>query len=213
MSYKVFDAAESPRRLLEELGLDERELREAVMRGQLASSSCSALAPKTASGFYAWAETVSALREALVRRGWVAECKGNFEVVVEPDGRWQIVVSSGNNRTGLGAMHVPSTRNSRGPHTRAAVEINTLQLSLFGDARGAARELRGPTTWVLLYYQDGHEVRAELSLPSDIDDGGRIDAWQERNILAPIPLGGSDLSGLEDVEELRIEVGVQRKVD
>jgi hypothetical protein len=41
----------------------------------------------------------------------------------------------------------------------------------------------GRVTWLLLFYCDEHELRAELSLPASMGHDGRPDAWKERIIL------------------------------
>jgi hypothetical protein len=43
-------------------------------------------------------------------------------------------------------------------------------------------------TWILLFYRDKEEIRAELSLPDSIGDDGHIDHWRERIILGAQPL-------------------------
>lgn len=45
--------------------------------------------------------------------------------------------------------------------------------------------------WFLLVRRNGDTVVAELSRPGGITDGGRINVWEQRIILAPIPVGAS----------------------
>jgi hypothetical protein len=43
-------------------------------------------------------------------------------------------------------------------------------------------------TWILLFRATGTELRAELSLPVNMDEGGQIRLWRERIILPSQPL-------------------------
>jgi hypothetical protein len=44
------------------------------------------------------------------------------------------------------------------------------------------------STWLLLFHVGQHELRAELSLPVDMNEEGYITAWQQRIILPSQPL-------------------------
>jgi hypothetical protein len=87
---------------------------------------------------------------------------------------------------------MPKTKNPRGPATQAAITENVVQLDLF-FAAGVPMVLKvkpttGLVTRFLLVHRAQSEIRAELSVPADMEDGGKVDAFTERIILEPIPL-------------------------
>lgn len=174
-------------RRLAELGITEAQLRDAVMRGQLAWAACSPFHPRIYAPLVGWAETVAALRENLATAGWEASDEHNYSVAINPAGELAIAVATGNEYTGL--LHSsPSTKASKGKHTVSAILVNQAQLSLFEIEPPPVAE-QGPerTTWLLLMYRDEREIRCELSLPVSIGTDMRVDAWRERIILPAIP--------------------------
>jgi hypothetical protein len=64
-------------------------------------------------------------------------------------------------------------------------------------------------TWILLYRHakngDGIRLYAELSLPTGLSDGRRIDTWHERIILPfvnfePLAMIGEDPGSLDEID-------------
>lgn len=175
-------------RRLAELGLTEQNLRDAVMRGQLAWAACNPFHPRIYPPLVGWAETVAALREDLAAAGWEPSDEHNYSVAIDPAGQLAIAVATGNEYTGL-VHSSPSTKASKGKHTVSAILVNQAQLTLFEteQARPSAEEAPERTTWLLLMYRDDQEIRCELSLPVSIGTDMRVDAWRERIILGSIP--------------------------
>jgi len=174
---------------LAELGLEEEILLQAVQRGQAAWANCTANHPPLYRGISAWAETVSALRELLLPKGWKRSEQGNLPLTVDEAGKLAITVSTGDEQTGL-SEGSPCTKSSKGPRTAIAVEVNALQLQLFGDIRLRPEDLEsinGQMTWILLFHRDlaASELRCELSRPVNMNVDGQVDGWAERIILGP----------------------------
>ena len=98
-------------------------------------------------------------------------------------------MSSGDEGTGVAAAN-PSAKQVKGPRTITTVSSNATQLELF------PREIMMPPpaeeidrlTWIFLFRAAATELRAELSLPVNMNDGGQIAAWRERIILPSLPL-------------------------
>jgi hypothetical protein len=176
-------------RRLQELGLTEAILHAAVGRGHLARIECTTHHPRLFGPIAAWAETVGGLREQLAALGWTCSDENNFPRVTSQDGRYSIIVQTGDELTGL-THGLPSTRAAKGPNTVDAVLANVLQLSLFEELRhvdhGKVTSDGDHLTWILLFYRDGQDTRYELSLPFEIGEDGRIGGWKERIILRPI---------------------------
>lgn len=213
----VFEEQQDVQARLAELGLEGGPLMEVVQRGYIAFSMCTENDPPLFPGFSAWAQTVRALREYLVPRGWRRCDENNYSLVVSPDDAHAIAVATGDDGTGRSGFH-PSTKSSKGPSTADAIITNQMQLSLpldldvphpfAGDAESNAERL----TWILLVYRGAGEVRSELSLPSSMGTDGRIESWQERIILGAMP---TDPIGIEITPPSPvlpdIEVSVKRR--
>lgn len=182
----VYEDPEEGRLRLAELGLTFDDLYRAMRYGYLARLSCNSNDPPSTVGFLLWARTTRGLREQLAPRGWMKSDK-KLSVTVNPDETIAIAVSTGDDATGL-VDGEPKSRFPKGPATREAVAINA-------DAQGELFPLaevtkRPPTTWFLLLSVEKQKektvIRAELSLPSSMDEEGRIGGWFERIVLPVI---------------------------
>lgn len=171
---------------LERLGLDSELLTRSVLHDVSRAQDITTFHPVTARGFTQWSETVASLREQLDKRDWTRSNPQNSPRIISPDGKTSIIVAGGNAQTGLSHEVVPCTARRRGPATRNAVQCNgqgVLDISLEMPAGwNPGAEL----VWVLLYHWSTDEptVRAELSLPTEIDDG-IIKRWNHRILLPP----------------------------
>lgn len=188
---------------LAQLGVAEQILRTAVERGEIARRGCTELDPPTRAGYSAWAETTRAIREGLVGNGWRA-LQGGSCPTVSPDGKVAIIVQAGDEATGTQQL-TPHSKNPKGPAVELAVANNN-QLLLWDDEL-PPKDPPPAETWVLLVSHDPDEVRFELSLPAGVDSDGRIVAWQQRILFAPIktePI--SVVLQVEDTGEIEIDV-------
>ncbi len=174
---------------LAELGLEERDLRDAVHQGMLARSECTANDPPLTPGYNAWSRTVRALREKLIPKRWLRSDEGNYPLVVNPEGDLAIAVATGDEGTGLVQVN-PMTKSPKGPRTQSAIEVNEYQRSLFEGLPGfevPTTPHNDRVTWILLQHYDlkSKEVRFELSCPSSC--AGKVDGWSERIIFNAAP--------------------------
>jgi hypothetical protein len=174
---------------LEEIGVAEQVLVNAIMSGDGAAARCTANHPPMAHGFYRFAETMRSLGDQLAPLGWTRRDYKNFSTVVRPDGRVAIAVASGDPGTGDMAASV-TTRSPKGAVTQEAVETN-LKLPL--DERYVADNQRiidgpktlDPATWFLLHDRRGGIIYSELSFPQSMDDNGYVRKWLPRIPLRP----------------------------
>jgi hypothetical protein len=170
------------------LGLTRDPLMNAVKAGLLARDSCTENDPPFFPGFFQWSRTVRTLREETAPLGWSRSDEGNFCTVVEPDGAFAIAVASGCENTGRVLQVLPTTKRRKGPSTVDAVNANA-QLYLSPEFAPEVKPSNPDrVTWMLLFYRDKEEFRAELSLPDSIGDDGLINGWRERIILGGEPL-------------------------
>jgi hypothetical protein len=168
---------------LSTLDLTVEPLLRAVQAGYLARISRTANDAPIAGGFYQWNETLRTLREGLAPAGWARSDESGFSTAEHPERKMRIAVSSGDLGTGR-IDAIPKTRRSKGPRTAAAVSVNAAQLDLFPNTLARPKSDDSKVlTWVLLFCCDADQLRAELSLPVYLDDGGHIDAWRERILL------------------------------
>jgi hypothetical protein len=132
-------------------------------------------------------ETVAALRDFLVPRGWEVRNEGNYELVSHPELNVSIAVASGNEATG-DRLRIPSNKNEKGPRTAKAVKDNQTA-DLFPETVPCAPEgIVATDTWILLHHRSGNEIRLELSRPNGFDDTERfVTGWSERILLGSYP--------------------------
>lgn len=210
------------RNRLSELGLDEDVLIKSALQGQAAWASWTPHHPPMYRGISAWAETVKALRDQLVLKGWQKSDPGNWSLVINPDETIALAVAAGNECTG-DPLREPSTKSGKGPRTEEAIKINKLQLNLFPEMSvpDQAESAKARKTWWLLFSWDeeSEELKCELSHPINIAEDGRIDGWAERIILSTTPLGGDDLVVGNDAGNdgpqgnvVEIDVEVKRRI-
>ena len=103
-----------------------------------------------------------------------------------------IVVATGDEGTVI-ASKTPKTNYPKGTVTHEAVDVNRAQLDLPGITPISDGTRPRATTYVLLIAnQSGRGVRAELSLPLEIGEDGRIELWAERIILPPLEDDGGE---------------------
>lgn len=213
MKVAIWSQPDDVEAVLARLGLAVVPLQVAVSRGYLAAISRTANDAPNAAGFYQWNETLRALREELAAFGFTRASARGYSTARRADKRMAIAVSSGDEATGI-AQANPSTKQVKGPCTVAAVSSNAAQLELFPDA-----VLMPPPdgddeveclTWILLFHASGTELRAELSLPVTVDEGGQIRTWRERIILPTQPLDTAVTIPEPDFGP-EVEVEIQRR--
>lgn len=215
MTIVVRDEAWDVRNRLAELGLEHEPLQDVVRRGYLAYITCTANHPPFMPAIWAWGETVRALREYLLPRGWRRSDDYNYSLVIDPAGRVAIAVATGDDGTGRPEAS-PSTKAAKGPSTFEAVIANQLLLG-FMEPDGAPAPAKPSdssddpvATWFLLIHRATDEVRCELSLPFSIGPDGHIDGWRERILLGSVPLDG-DLAEVVPLPQPDIIIDVKRR--
>lgn len=221
----VFEESNSRTRLME-LGLTLEMLGEVVREGYAYRQEATANHPPTHGGTNAYGNMVRALRDALMPLGWKRSNEHNFCVTFHPKTNVAVVVSAGNEITGL-AHESANTRRGKGRRTVLAIEENLRQLDLF-SALGV--EFRGnlqpqsdtaylPSsayrkTYYLLNFVDQirEELRSELSLLIAVDEQGKITRWAERIILPVVDLNDDfAISNLPAPSAPEPEVRIKRR--
>lgn len=183
----LYDAPEEIANRLEQLGVTEVALREAIYQGHLQRTRMTLNHPRNFPGLVMWGEVVAALRDQLRPLDWIRQDVGSFPVTVNETLNRAIAVASGDEATGNPHAH-PSNRSKKGRNTVEAIEANR-QMVLFDEFLQEIKDdVDGNQTWILMHYTDTvkGEIRFELSLPADIGNDGKITSWSERILLGSI---------------------------
>lgn len=196
---------------LAKMGLQEEQLLHAARRWYLTWSGFTLNHPPVGVGISAWTEAVAALREQVLPEGWTRSDERNYALAVSPDGLIAINVATGDGGTGRPNAN-PSNKAPKGSSTADAITTNQHQLELDLPVPDVPhiRGDDGPLTWFLLLHRADAEIRCELSLPSAMSPDGRITRWQERIILAPIPIDGAAVE-IEAPAGPDLDIEVKRK--
>lgn len=204
---------------LTQLGLTPDILRESLEEGWRVAADCTKHDPPNLPGIIVWGKTIRHLRDRLVPAGWRSNNTMNYATVVSPDKSTAIGVAAGDECTGRTDL-APCTRSAKGPATRRALDGNQLTFADVAEhfPRPTRRLVLGVRrqTWLLLHFVDEEqgEIRLELSLPSEMDDQGRIVEWRERIVLEPIPRLPEALPGESTGDERTdVEVNIERRAE
>ncbi|KVR14081.1 hypothetical protein WK11_29060 [Burkholderia ubonensis] len=172
------------------LELDRQVLIDAVLQALLYKARLTSHHPNLYRHSVLTNETVAALRDFLVPRGWGKQDEGNYELVVNPEANVAIAVASGDDATGL-KDRTPSNKSEKGPRTVKAVDDNRTA-DLFPETLPSLEEeQRALDTWILLHHHAGDAMRLELSRPNGYDSTQRfVTSWSERIVIGSIELDG-----------------------
>lgn len=207
----VYKEPEAIASRLEQLCLNEEDLRDSIYQAHLQRVRLTPNHPRIFPGLEMWGWAVSSLREHLRPHGWVRVEAGNFSLTVHEELGIAIAIASGDESTGNAYAH-PSNRSKKGRNTVEAVEANQ-QFDLFEDLLPETKEeAGGRDTWVLLHHTDAvkKEIRIELSRPSEIGNDGKICAWSERILLGSISFD-DDIIDISPGSGPDIDIEIRRK--
>lgn len=196
---------------LEQLGVTDVALREAIYQGHLQRTRLTLNHPRNFPGLVMWGEVVAALRDQLRPLDWIRQDVGSFPVTVNETLKLAIAVASGDEATGNPYSH-PSNRSKKGRNTVEAIEANR-QMVLFEEFLQEIKDdVEGNQTWILMHYTDTTkgEIRFELSLPADIGNDGKITSWSERILLGSISFD-DDLVEILQPGGPDIDIEIRRK--
>ncbi|HDS1558077.1 TPA: hypothetical protein QEL11_001939 [Stenotrophomonas maltophilia] len=207
----LYDASEEIASRLEQLGVTEMALREAIYQGHLQRTRLTPNHPRNFPGLVMWGEVVAALRDQLRPLDWIRQDVGSFPVTVNESLNLAIAVASGDEGTGNPYAH-PSNRSKKGRNTVEAIEANR-QMVLFEEFMQEIKDdAEGNQTWILMHHTDTSkgEIRFELSLPAEIGNDGKITSWSERILLGSIPFD-DDLTEILEPGGPDIDIEIRRK--
>lgn len=167
------------------MGTSADRLRQVALRSYLAGRDFAhPHFPPTTAGFNRWSTGNKLLRDLHVPSGWTARNDSGVPKVVSPDGSFSMMMVAGNEDTGL-SHRIPSTATPRGPQGAKDVRDNRQ-----GDLFGYSPPTPTGKTWMFLVaiieLSGRCILRAELSLPWQLDRKGDVVAWYRRIILPEV---------------------------
>ena len=177
------------------LGINPVIFRDAIQGGIHYFKGVNKFHPVTAGGSRAWEEIVAIVRESVVDQkvGWRPVQQNGIPMLVHAERGVSLVITSGDENTGLANETEPKTRNAKGEVTQGYIGQN---YDLFdnNDDNETVFSIDKHQTWVLLYVIDKRksEVRYELSLPTGSCLSGakgkiKISKWQTRLLFPALP--------------------------
>lgn len=184
----IFDEPETVDARLATLDLDQHVLIDSLVQANLYSARLTSHHPLLYRYGVLTGETVAALRDFLVPRGWEVRNEGNYELVFNPQLNMSVAVASGNEGTG-NRLSIPSNKSEKGPRTAKAIKDNQTA-DLFPETIPVTPGgIAVADTWILLHHRCRSEIRLELSRPNGFDDTERfVTGWSERILLGAIAL-------------------------
>lgn len=169
MSAVIYSTAWDRDRRLRQLRLDRKSLIEVVKAMVSARANCSDNDAKSAPGYLSWNAGVRQMRDLYLRRGWERETLDGIETIKHSEAKIRVTVVNTDEDTGR-MQGSPRNRTPKGPAAARVVDLNG-QIEMFpGDPAGKpATDSDGCSIWHLCVFDDGANVRAELSRPVEFD--------------------------------------------
>ena len=174
---------------LQQLGWELEQLLEVVNAMVAARAGCTDNDPASAPGWMSWKEGTRRMRELGRPMGLMKDDTDQVPSLMDIERKLRFLVSNTDDMTGLDNPFIqPQNRSKRGPATERAVAMNQGSLFDYMDMPKVAplsRVSRIPgayVSWYICVYNEGDEVRAELSCPVEVEFGYFKD-FHERIIL------------------------------
>jgi hypothetical protein len=138
---------------------------EIVKMAVAARARCTEDSPKSAPGYYAWEAATTRSRQMFRREGWHKGDEDGIETIVNHDLKKKVAILN----TDIGTCdknRSPRNRTPKGPAQERVMDLNN-QYELFRVHE--VRSFKEPpySLWYLCVFDDGKNVRAELSRPSE----------------------------------------------
>lgn len=202
----------SARQRLRSLWLDPEGLADVIRRGERARAEETDYDAQTYGGNVAYYARVRALRETYCPRSWTPLVLNGLELIQSADKKIGIITRSGDSGVGDKFALKPQPSGKVGGGAAVVVGQNPRLFAAEWFASSKRGERPKFEVWMLLVNYSEAVVKAELSLPTAIDDE-KVDDWIERILLPdfdPNDPEGNQSPG-DDLGDLSIDVPVTRK--
>lgn len=170
--------------------------------------------PQSAGGQFAWIFGTGRMREIFRRKGLDKEVLNGVETVVDHQRKVRFAVVSTDGGTAY-LDRSPKNRTPKGAASEKITDLNNQQEMDFVDSSGnpisQQDESDGYSSWYLCVYDDGNDVRAELSSPIGFKSGYFIKFSERIFILGPGEWSAVSTSNSDDDLGPELEIDVRRK--
>jgi len=188
---------------LERLGVTRKQLIDVVKECVAGRGGATDNDPRSAGGQFAWIYGTRRLRAILRSLGWEKEIFNGLETVVHRNRKIRIAVGSFDEGT-ADPDRSPRNRTEKGSASELVTDLN-LQYELPGVAT-QKDEGDGYSFWYLCIFDDGSNVRAELSSPIEFKSGYFIKFSERIFIIKDGEWGAVNVAAPEDGPDLQIDV-------
>lgn len=170
--------------------------------------------PQSAGGQFAWIFGTGRMREIFRRKGLDKEIVNGVETVVDHERKVRFAVVSTDRGT-ADLDRSPKNRTPKGAASEKITDLNNQHEMDFVDPSGnpipRKDEGDGYSFWYLCVYDDGNDVRAELSSPIGFKSGYFIKFSERIFILGPNEWTDLSISKPDDDLGSELEIDVRRK--
>ncbi len=170
--------------------------------------------PQSAGGQFAWIFGTRQMREIFRRKGLDKEVLNGVETVVDHKRSVRFAIVSTDGGT-ADSDRSPKNRTPKGAASEKITDLNNqYELGLVdssGNPIPQKDEGDGYSFWYLCVYDDGNDVRAELSSPVGFRSGYFIKFSERIFILGPGEWSGVRISNPDDDLGPELEIDVRRK--
>ena len=199
---------------LQRLGTSREEWIEVVKACVAGRGDATDNDPQSAGGQFAWIFGTRQMREIFRRKGLDKEVLNGVETVVDHKRRVRFAIVSTDGGT-ADRDRSPRNRTPKGAASEKITDLNNqYELGLVdssGNPITQKDESDGYSFWYLCVYDDGNEVRAELSSPVEFRSGYFIKFSERIFILGPDEWSDVTISNPDDDPGLELEIDVRRK--
>jgi hypothetical protein len=203
------DPRQADRRLAQYFNSTRAQWVEVVKASVGARGGCTTNNARSAPGFYAWDAGITQMRRIFCREGYEAACEDGIELIVNRELNRKITVMNTDAGT-ADSSRSPRNRTLKGPANEKVTDLNN-QIEMFKSGEISSAPEDHCAIWHLCIFDDGKQVRAELSRPVLFKSGyfakfsERIfilqdGDWEKVTLTAPAPEVHQDL-----------EINVRRK--
>jgi hypothetical protein len=157
------DRRQADRRLAQYFNSTRDQWIEVVKASVGARGGCTTNNARSAPGFYAWDAGVAQMRRIFCKEGYDAECEDGIELIVSRELGKKITVMNTDAGT-ADSTRTPKNRTLKGPANEKVTDLNN-QLEMFKSGELSSAPADSCAIWHLCIFDDGKNVRAELSRP------------------------------------------------
>jgi len=174
-----------------------------------ARGGCTTNNARSAPGFYAWDAGVARMRQIFCKEGWETGCEDGIELIVNRELGKKITVMNSDAGTADNSRS-PKNRTLKGSATEKVADLNN-QIEMFKSGEISKVPEDVCSLWNLCIFDDGKQVRAELSRPVLFRSGYFVKFSERIFILRDGDWEKVAIGSTSPEAEQTLEINVRRK--